>query len=251
MANKDFAEQKLFNVTSKKIVAELSTDTEQPITIQDIGGVSDSKRMRPDEFIEIDTLVNEMAGLLKLVRHPDTSITIKAARILLESLSDRQSLSPSTTTSEPMKSSVSSDIVESSATDKSSITQGSRSIGVKQISQSSKSKNAADSEGEIRIQQSKFNLDDIPLPGVLMSNWKNKINKNEIVAASSDIANIEDKKMKKDELDIAFERASKALRLLYLNDQKQLQLQVNEIISSIQSITANPKTDSKLVSIGR
>lgn len=219
MANKDLNEQKIDNETSKKIVAQLTTDTTKKVTTS-VGssGPSSSKKMKPDEFIEIDSLVNEVGDLLKLVRHPNNSVTIKAAKILLESLSSEKPLSTTTqttTSQQPMKS---SDIL--------------------------------DGDCEIRIQQSKFNLDDITLPSAIMSNWKNKMAKNETTPLNdcdnNDIKRLTDKKLTE-----AFERASKALRLLYLNDQKQLQLKVNETISSIQSITANPKTDSKLVSIGR
>uniref|UniRef100_H2YWJ4 RNA transcription, translation and transport factor protein n=1 Tax=Ciona savignyi TaxID=51511 RepID=H2YWJ4_CIOSA len=61
-----------------------------------------------------------------------------------------------------------------------------------------------------------------------------------------------------DDLDLGFDtgdpklnRAAKALRLLHINDLRQLQTQVNEAIVAVQAITANPKTDQRLGKIGR
>lgn len=44
--------------------------------------------------------------------------------------------------------------------------------------------------------------------------------------------------------------SAKLLRLLYINDLRELQTNVNEIIAAIQSITANPKTDTTLGKVG-
>lgn len=46
-------------------------------------------------------------------------------------------------------------------------------------------------------------------------------------------------------------RASNVLRLLYINDLRELQTQVNQILVQVQSITANPKTDTALGKVGR
>lgn len=51
--------------------------------------------------------------------------------------------------------------------------------------------------------------------------------------------------------DKQLERPAKVLRMLYINDLRDLQNKVNQIIVSVQSITANPKTDSLLGQVGR
>ncbi|XP_014205919.1 UPF0568 protein C14orf166 homolog [Copidosoma floridanum] len=45
--------------------------------------------------------------------------------------------------------------------------------------------------------------------------------------------------------------AAKVLCLLYIQDLRDLQTKINEAIVSVQSITANPKTDTKLGKVGR
>jgi len=87
--------------------------------------------------------------------------------------------------------------------------------------------------GETRIQRSKLDLEDISLP------------------IETNLDKLTSKDGEKDELVETFKQAAKVLKLLYLNDLKQEQLRVNEIISDIQSITANPKTDSTLAATGR
>ena len=46
-------------------------------------------------------------------------------------------------------------------------------------------------------------------------------------------------------------RAAAVLRLLYLEDLRELQTQVNTLLATAQEFTANPKTDSALGSVGR
>lgn len=45
--------------------------------------------------------------------------------------------------------------------------------------------------------------------------------------------------------------AAKVLRLLYISDLRALQTKVNECIVAVQSVTANPKTDTKLGQVGK
>jgi len=47
------------------------------------------------------------------------------------------------------------------------------------------------------------------------------------------------------------ELAAKVLRLLYIQDLRVLQTQINETIVSVQKVTANPKTDTRLGKVGR
>lgn len=50
--------------------------------------------------------------------------------------------------------------------------------------------------------------------------------------------------------DIILNKAAKLLRLLYIQDLRDLQTNANECIVAVQSITANPKTDTKLGKVG-
>lgn len=51
--------------------------------------------------------------------------------------------------------------------------------------------------------------------------------------------------------DYVLNQAAKILRLLYIHDVRNLQTQINECIVSVQSVTANPKTDTALGQVGR
>ena len=64
--------------------------------------------------------------------------------------------------------------------------------------------------------------------------------------------------MKLDDLNLGFasgdkilDKAMKVMRLLYINDLRQLQTAINRTIVRVQSVTANPKTDTALGKIGR
>lgn len=46
-------------------------------------------------------------------------------------------------------------------------------------------------------------------------------------------------------------RCANVLRLLYINDLRELQTDINNAIVQIQSVTANPKTDSTLGKVGK
>ncbi|CAL7941993.1 unnamed protein product [Xylocopa violacea] len=49
----------------------------------------------------------------------------------------------------------------------------------------------------------------------------------------------------------AVENAAKILALLYIQDIRNLQTKINEVIVRVQTITANPKTDTKLGKVGK
>ncbi|XP_006625090.1 RNA transcription, translation and transport factor protein [Apis dorsata] len=49
----------------------------------------------------------------------------------------------------------------------------------------------------------------------------------------------------------AVENAAKILALLYIQDIRNLQTKINEVIVQVQNITANPKTDTKLGKVGK
>ncbi|XP_034250804.1 RNA transcription, translation and transport factor protein isoform X2 [Thrips palmi] len=51
--------------------------------------------------------------------------------------------------------------------------------------------------------------------------------------------------------DYVLNEAAKILRLLYIHDLRNLQTHINETIVAVQSITADPKTDTKLGQVGR
>lgn len=52
-------------------------------------------------------------------------------------------------------------------------------------------------------------------------------------------------------LDKVLNEAVKILRLLHIKELRDLQTKINETIVNIQSITANPKTDSSLGKVGK
>ncbi|XP_031841079.1 RNA transcription, translation and transport factor protein [Nomia melanderi] len=49
----------------------------------------------------------------------------------------------------------------------------------------------------------------------------------------------------------SIENAAKILALLYIQDIRNLQTKINEVIVRVQNITANPKTDTKLGKVGK
>jgi len=51
--------------------------------------------------------------------------------------------------------------------------------------------------------------------------------------------------------DPVLNRAANVLRLLYINDLRDLQTQINTMIVQVQSLTANPRTDTTLGLVGR
>jgi len=50
--------------------------------------------------------------------------------------------------------------------------------------------------------------------------------------------------------DPVLQHAAKVLRLLFITDLRDLQTKINECIVSVQTITANPKTDTRLGKVG-
>lgn len=162
------------------------------------------KKMKPNDYDEYDKLVLKLADTLNIAAHPDTSVTIKAAKLLIERII--------------------------TSTDK---------FNVKKMDKQrqSSSRHAPEERDEIRIHQPKFTLNDVLLPTSVA------------IMNKSDESSSYDKE--KDDPGETYDHAARSLKLLYLDDQKQLQLKVNEIISTIQSITANPKTDFRLKATGR
>lgn len=51
--------------------------------------------------------------------------------------------------------------------------------------------------------------------------------------------------------DYIINEAAKILRLLHIRDLRELQSQINHAIVAVQTVTANPKTDSRLGKVGR
>lgn len=51
--------------------------------------------------------------------------------------------------------------------------------------------------------------------------------------------------------DSVLNQAAKILRLLYIHDLRNLQTKANELIVAVQTVTANPKTDTKLGKVGK
>lgn len=51
--------------------------------------------------------------------------------------------------------------------------------------------------------------------------------------------------------DQILDKAAKVLRLCFIHDLRDLQTKINEIIVAVQTITANPKTDTRLGKVGR
>uniref|UniRef100_A0A6P7FWR2 RNA transcription, translation and transport factor protein n=1 Tax=Diabrotica virgifera virgifera TaxID=50390 RepID=A0A6P7FWR2_DIAVI len=50
--------------------------------------------------------------------------------------------------------------------------------------------------------------------------------------------------------DPVLNQAAKILRMIYIQDMRNLQTRANELIVAVQSVTANPKTDTKLGKVG-
>lgn len=228
------------------------------------------KKMRPSDFVEFDELLDQLASELNLARHPNSLVLLRAARSLisddcLPSAPSRLSASQATPEQERLK--------EPRQTIEGD---GEALGGERQRAEQSRATTNGEAgrraEGEppseIRIQQAKFTLADVILPERLLGLAENNLAKQESqldpqqVPSGSDVCvSHETRSMTvtepmtpattKDELVSAFESASKVLKLLYLDDQRQLQNRVNELISSVQSITANPKTDPRLLATGR
>lgn len=238
------------------------------------------KKMKPSDFAQYDSLVNQLAKRLKIARHPDSSIVISAASLLLDQLLTGSMSASSSPKPEPKPSQSSSPLLSSTSTPSSSVavaastTQtiadgygrdniqptilSSDDTKISQVVQKAQTKSASSGTGFCGdttgckdspglMQKSKFIIADVTLP-VSLSNKLVAIDGSNRVGGG--VAKVHAGDVK-DDLRVTFEHASKSLKLLYLYDQKQLQFLVNKTISSVQCLTANPKTDSKLISIGR
>lgn len=60
------------------------------------------------------------------------------------------------------------------------------------------------------------------------------------------------------DLDLGFDindpvlnKAAKVLRMLYIHNLRDLQTKANELIVAVQTVTANPKTDTRLGKVGK
>lgn len=81
----------------------------------------------------------------------------------------------------------------------------------------------------------------------------------EVALESGEEAETEKRKdMRLDELALGFstgnertDRVARVLRLLYVRELRALQDRSNEAVSTMQAVTANPKTDSRLGQVGR
>jgi len=62
---------------------------------------------------------------------------------------------------------------------------------------------------------------------------------------------IKDSQLNIDSSDKEVGQAAKILRLLYITDLRLLQTRINESIVAVQTVTANPKTDTRLGKVGR
>ena len=211
----------------------------QPVPTIDPESVSAAKRMKSTDgdnplVAEYKDLVDQLADCLKLARHPKESQTIEAARILIEK---------TLLQNEAHRENVKIESADEVAPLLSSLVTS--RAGIRQ------------SDDEIRIQRAKFKLDDVTLPAssALLSSQPRALvgqaNLSQARQSSATATATGDDDAKKDELEKSFEHAAKALRLLYLFDQKQLQNQVNQVILGIQSITANPRIESRLQATGR
>lgn len=224
-----------------QLLLQMECDTDKSVRKQEVGlQVPVEKRMKPSDFAEYDELVKQLADLLKITRHPDSSITIKAARLVIENL-----LPPSETLTGGSREIDST--VTNAATTSSRFTQ-------QVVTETSTTKTDEKSH-----QRSKFYLNDIALPDSVTRRASDRFAMLKCSPITSSKADGESNTggddgfvaPEKDDLMEMFNRSAKALKLLYLDDQRQLQNQVNGIISSIQSITANPKTDHRLSATGR
>ena len=83
-----------------------------------------------------------------------------------------------------------------------------------------------------------------------------RLNKESLEDPSSVISKGEPFPLKETDLgfdthDKSVNEAAKILRLLHIQDLRNLQTKINETIVSVQAITANPKTDTRLGKVGR
>ncbi|OTF72185.1 carnitine deficiency-associated protein-like protein [Euroglyphus maynei] len=79
----------------------------------------------------------------------------------------------------------------------------------------------------------------------------NDNNKKQKIVAKVDENILNTKFAKKSHYDNIVNRCANVIRLLYIKDVRELQTEINNAIVQVQSVTANPKTDSSLGQVGR
>ncbi|KAL4237381.1 hypothetical protein ACF0H5_002099 [Mactra antiquata] len=85
---------------------------------------------------------------------------------------------------------------------------------------------------------------------------KEKLSKEALEVASKeqksgDVVTLDRVELGFDTGDYIINEAAKILRLLHIRDLRELQSKINQAIVSVQTLTANPKTDSRLGKVGR
>ncbi|KAH7639693.1 RNA transcription, translation and transport factor protein [Dermatophagoides farinae] len=79
----------------------------------------------------------------------------------------------------------------------------------------------------------------------------NNSNKKQKMVATVDENILNRKFARKSEYDSIINRCANVIRLLYIKDVRELQTEINNAIVQVQSVTANPKTDSSLGKVGK
>lgn len=213
-------------------------------------GQPTEKRMKTGEINEYHELLGELATRLKLAHHPNPATLLKAARLVLSRPKDDRELSLRSGVDHGEH--VSMELHEQRQQQSAQMNDGDDDTKTATRKSPSAGESARLSGGDGQAgqrwrgtaQKSKFTLYDVSLPKALVESSTT----GPTVCDSNELENSVQESVDHGRV---LERAAKALKLLYLDDQRRLQNQVNDLISSIQSITANPKTDPRLLATGR